>query len=165
MPWRIFTAPILTRNLVMNTFEAFLQAVLYLSAFGQFALAMVNLRLNRLLAWDDDLNQLPLLLREVFQVHKWFISITLTIFAVLTWRFAGTFAQGTVPLANWLAIGIGLFWGIRLVIQWAFYSTTHWQGDRNRTFIHGFITFVYGGWTLVYLTAGLSETVRKLCCQ
>ena len=38
--------------------------------------------------WKPDLDRVPLLIREVFHIHVIFISITLSIFALLTWRFA-----------------------------------------------------------------------------
>ena len=45
-------------------------------------------------------------------------------FAVLTWRFAREMATGTIPIAVWLAAAIGIFWGIRAVMQWTYYSRT-----------------------------------------
>ena len=54
----------------------------------------------------------PLLIREVFQIHTYFISITLAIFGILTWRFAGEIATAAHPFCVWLAIGIGCFWSV-----------------------------------------------------
>ena len=54
---------------------------------------------------------MPLLIREVFHIHVYFISITLAIFGVLTWRFAATSPLRATPLAVWLAISIAIFWG------------------------------------------------------
>jgi len=53
----------------------------------------------------SDLEQMPLLLREVFRVHAWFISITLGIFGMMTWRFAGAIAGGGNSVCGWFRRG------------------------------------------------------------
>src|ERR1051325_8729655 len=122
-------------------------------ALLQLAVALLNLFLVPLLKWREALLRAPLLLREVFQVHAWFISITLTLFAAITFRFAGEFALRGNPVANWLAAGIGMFWLIRAVLQIAYYSASHWRGQIGRTIIHIALLFTYGGMAAVYLCA------------
>ena len=123
---------------------------LQIAAAAQFAIALLNLFLVRLLGWKRDLERVPLLLREVFHVHAWFISITLTIFAVLTWRFAAEFAGGAVPVCRWLAAGIAMFWAIRTVLQMTYYSGSHWRGRPGRTAIHIGLLLLYGSFAAVY---------------
>jgi len=94
-----------------------------------------------------------LLIREVFQIHIYFISITLAIFGALTWRFAGDIATAANLLSVWLAIGIGCFWSIRSVMQWSHYSAVHWRGDPLRTFIHCTLFLGYGALAAVYFMA------------
>lgn len=137
----------------MNLILAYLPQFLTAAAIGQIAVAFVNLRLDRLLNWAPELDKLSLLLREVFYVHKWFISITLLIFGIITWRFAGELGSGASELARWLAAGIGLFWLIRTGIQWFYYDWSHWRGKAGRTAIHGILTVCYGGCGVVYLAA------------
>jgi hypothetical protein len=50
------------------------------------------------------------------------VSFTLLIFATLTWRLADVMAAGSERAAVWLAGGIGLFWGIRTLLQWLYYT-------------------------------------------
>src|SRR6266700_1843325 len=106
----------------MNVFSSQLPVLLPIAAALQLGVAVLNLFLIRLLHWREGLSRTPLLLREVFQVHVWFISVTLAIFGVMTWRFAGDIASGQNTVAQWLAAGIGLFWGIRTVLQVIYYS-------------------------------------------
>lgn len=133
-----------------------IQHLLIAAAVGQIAIAVINLRLDRLLHWDNDLAKLPLLLREVFTVHKWFISLILVLFGVITIRFATEFATGTQELAAWLAAGIGLFWLIRTFIQWGYYDWSHWRGQPARIAVHWILTVAYGGCSAVYLTAAFT---------
>ena len=128
-----------------------LSVLLQLAAALQFAIAVLNLFLVPLLKWRDDLARMPLLLREVFQVHAWFISITLLIFAAMTWRFASEMAGGTSPVCQWLAAGIGLFWAIRTVLQITYYSSSHWRGQPGRLLAHVALLLLYGGFAAIYL--------------
>jgi hypothetical protein len=130
-----------------------LEIGLSLAAAGQAAIALLNFRLVRIMRWDSALASLPLLVREVFHVHAWFISLTLLMFGVLTWRFAADLASGSQPLCRWLACAIGCFWAIRVVLQMTYYSSSHWRGLPARTLIHIVLLIAYGGFASVYLTA------------
>lgn len=130
-----------------------LEFFLRVAAIIQFAVAMLNLSLVRIMDWKPDLDRVSLLVREVFHIHIYFISLTLSIFALLTWRFAGEIALAASPLATWLAITIATFWGVRSVMQWLHYSAIHWRGDRRRTAIHWALFLGYGALAAVYLIA------------
>ncbi len=127
-------------------------------AAAQLGIALLNLFVPRILHWKEDLTRLPLLLREVFQVHVWFISMTLVIFAVMTWRFAGEMAFGTNEVSRWLAAGIGLFWALRTVLQVTYYSSSHWRGRPGRTLAHITLLLLYGGFACCYLWAAFPRT-------
>ena len=127
--------------------------LLRLSAIAQLGVAAINFATPRLLKWREPIERMPLLLRQVFWVHAWFVSLVLAIFGVLTWRFAPEMAAGSNPACAWLAAGIGLVWALRTVAQVAYYSPEHWRGQAGRTFIHVFLFVVYGGMAVSYLLA------------
>ena len=135
----------------MKTLLANLELLLRLGALAQLGVAVLNLFLVRIMKWERDLVSAPLLIREVFQIHIYFISITLAIFGALTWRFAHDFATGAQPICVWLAAGIGVFWAVRSLMQWSHYSTVHWRGDLLRTVIHWMLFLGYGALATVYL--------------
>ena len=137
----------------------FLAITLQLAASGQFALACLNFFLPAIMRWDADLARMPLLVREVFHVHAWFISVTLMIFSILTWRFAAVLAGGSDPLGQWFAGGIGLFWAIRVILQVTYYSGSHWRGIPSRTAIHLVLLLAYGGLASVYFAAALHKRI------
>jgi len=137
----------------MKLFLDNLELFLRLAALAQLGVALLNLFLIRLMKWERDLASAPLLIREVFQIHIYFISITLAIFGALTWNFASDIATAQHPLCVWLAIGIGAFWAVRSVMQWSHYSTVHWRGDKVRTAIHWLLFLGYGAFAAVYFTA------------
>lgn len=130
-----------------------LEILLRAAAITQLAVALLNLTLARIMKWKPDLARMPLLLREVFRIHVQFISITLAIFGVLTWRFAGEIAGAATPLATWLAMSIAVFWAIRSAMQWLHYSSVHWRGIPTRTAVHWALFLGYGALAAVYFIA------------
>ena len=136
-------------KMLLTNLELFLR----LAALAQLGVALLNLFLVRIMKWERDLGSAPLLIREVFQIHIYFISITLAIFGAVTWRFAAEIATASQPICIWLAIGIGAFWAVRSVMQWSHYSAVHWRGDRLRTVIHWMLFLGYGAFAAVYFTA------------
>jgi len=123
----------------------------------QLAVAIMNLFVVRLLKWEGEVARMPLLLREVFYVHAWFISITLAIFAAISWRFAVEMAGGSDAACRWLAGGIGIFWAIRAVLQVTWYSSSHWRGQTGRTVGHVTLLTIYGGFASLYLWAAFGK--------
>jgi len=130
-----------------------LGSILRIAAVAQIAIALLNLFLVRLLDWKSDLDRMPLLLREVFHVHCWFISITLGIFGIITFQFADAMAASNNEVCRWLTAGIGFFWAIRVVLQVTYYSSSHWRGRLGRTVMHVLLLAAYGGLALVYSLA------------
>jgi hypothetical protein len=133
-----------------------LEMLLQIAAIAQIAIAFLNLFLVRLLDWRSDVAKIPLLLREVFHVHMWFISLTLLIFGVVTWRFAPDIAHGTAEMCRWFAGGIGVFWATRTVLQVTYYSSSHWRGNPGRTMAHVILMLVYGSFAATYLGAAFA---------
>jgi len=127
--------------------------LLQITAALQLGIALLNPAIPLFLGWRESLARLPLLAREVFQVHLWFISITVAIFSILTWRFNLEMAAGADGVYRWLAAAIGIFWAIRTALQVGYYSSSHWRGKPARTAIHVALLVVYGGFAAVYLTA------------
>ena len=132
-----------------------LAVLLQVAAIVQLIVALLNLALTRILGWQHPLQRVPPLMREVFHVHSWFISLTLAIFAVLTWRFASAMVGGESDPATWLAGAIGIFWGVRTVLQVFYYSPSHWRGRPGPTVLHFALLLVYGSMSAVYLLAVL----------
>lgn len=137
--------------------KAILETGLILAAVGQLCIAMLNFALIRIMRWKDDLARVSLLVREVFQIHVWFISITLLIFSAFTFRFAGEMAAGSAPVYRWVACSIASFWAIRAILQITYYSSSHWRGIASRTAVHVILLIVYSGFAAVYFAAGLGK--------
>ena len=134
-----------------------LEIALQLCAFGQLCIALLNLNLVRMMGWREEVAGMSLLVREVFHVHAWFVSITLGIFAALTWRFAGEIAAGAAPIFRWVAMSIAFFWAVRTVLQVVYYSSSHWRGIASKTAVHFILLLIYGSWAILYGFAALQK--------
>ena len=130
-----------------------MKEALYIAAAAQLSVAVLNLFLVRIMKWEEEVARMPQLVREVFHVHAWFITITLAIFGVVTIRFVEELAAGTNNLGRWLAAGIGIFWLIRWLMQFFYYDSSHWRGKRAETIVHIVLIFLYGSLAGVYLLA------------
>lgn len=135
--------------MIMNKLHIALQICAGLQIF----IAVFNLFLPRVLKWHGDLNRLPLLIKEVFFVHSWFISFIVAIFATMTLRFGAEMFNGTNLACTYLAGMIGFFWLFRAILQITWYSSSHWKGIPSRTLIHIACVLVYGGMASTYLIA------------
>ena len=60
-----------------------MKEALYIVAVEQLSVAVLNLFLVRIMKWEEEVTRMPQLVREVFHVHAWFITITLAIFSVV----------------------------------------------------------------------------------
>lgn len=137
----------------------YLDIGLRVAAVVQIGVAILNLSLVRIMKWKPDLDRMPLLVREVFRIHCYFISITLAIFGILTWRFSPEIVLAANPVCIWLASAIGTFWLIRSAMQWLHYSPVHWRGNSSRTVIHFLLFFGYGALATVYFAAAFWRIV------
>ena len=134
-----------------------LELFLRIVAVAQIALAVLSFFLPRILKWETDIARMSLLVREVFVIHSWFISLTLLTWGVLTWRFAAEMAHAPTELSRWLCGAMALFWGVRCALQWLHYSPAHWRGIPSRTVIHWMCFVGYGLWAAVYAMAAFGK--------
>jgi hypothetical protein len=142
---------------LLDSAYANLELFLRIIAAAQVGLAVLSFFLPRILDWKADIERMSLLVREVFVIHSWFISLTLMIWGVLTWRFAHEMAHAPSELSRWLCGAIGAFWGLRCLLQWLHYSPAHWRGIPSRTVIHWACFLGYGLWAGVYAMGALGK--------
>jgi hypothetical protein len=130
------------------TFEA--SAVLvHLRIVGlMFAvLAVMNLFIPRRFHWREETARLSLLNRQIFFAHSAFIILTLVLFSALLLAFGDLLLDGT-RLSRAVLAGLTIFWGMRMLAQWFYYSPAVWRGNPFNTAMHYLFSAVW-----VYMTA------------
>lgn len=137
-----------------------LHLALVIAGLAQLGICVLNFFLIRLLHWENDLARMDALLREVFYVHKFFISLVLAIFGAFTLRFAQELAAAPDPHLQWVAASIGIFWALRATMQWTHYSRDHWRGNLQRTVIHWTLFLGYFAFAITYSAAAWIGEMR-----
>jgi len=98
-------------------------------------LVVLNLFVPRRFRWRDELSRVSLLNRQIFEVHAIFLVLTLGLISALLLTSADALLEHT-RLARALLIGLTLFWGLRMLVQWVYYSPAVWRGHRFHTAMH-----------------------------
>ena len=116
------------------------------------ALVVVNLAVPSRFHWRDDLSRVSLLNRQIFQAHTFFIIVLLGLLAALFGLYADALLEPT-PLSRAILAGLTIFWALRMLMQWFFYSPAIWRGHRFNTVMHGLFS---AAWVYVTAICGLA---------
>lgn len=99
------------------------------------ALVVVNLFVPWRFHWRDELAHLSLLNRQIFEAHAIFLVLTLALFSALLLTCTEALLEPT-RLSRAVLIGLTIFWVLRMLMQWGFYSPEIWRGHRFNTAAH-----------------------------
>lgn len=129
--------------------------VLQLKLIGFFLviLALLHAAFARYFNWRTDFAPVSLLNRQMMYVHTFFVAFAVLLMGVLCLTSA-TELVGT-PLGRRVALGCGVFWLARLLIQFFGYSPKLWQGKRFETFVHVVFAGLWSYLTAIFLLVGL----------
>jgi hypothetical protein len=142
------------------TFDAsFLLLNLRLVGVAMAGLVILNIFVPHRFRWREDLSRVSLLNRQIFEVHAIFLVVTLALFSALLLTSADALLEPT-RLSRAILIGLTIFWGLRLVAQWFYYSPAIWRGQRFFTVMHVLFSALWIYVTGVFGTALWFVTAR-----
>ena len=121
--------------------------------FALVVLALLHAAFARYFNWRAEFAPVSLINRQMMYVHTFFVAFMVLLMGVLCLTSAPDLV-GT-PLGRRVALGCGIFWLARLLIQFFGYSPELWRGKRFETGVH--VVFI-GFWTYlsaVFLLVGL----------
>jgi hypothetical protein len=98
------------------------------------SLALAHLIFPRYFNWRTELRTLSLVNRQMMVVHTFFIALTVFLMGLLCLTSASELI--TTRLGKKVSLGLGLFWSIRLIVQFFGYSPELWQGKLFETSVH-----------------------------
>jgi hypothetical protein len=110
-------------------------------------LVVLNVYVPHRFHWREEMARLSLLNRQIFIAHNVFLILTLALFGLLLLVLGDTLLEQT-RLSRAVLTGLTAFWGLRMLMQWWFYSPKIWRGDRFNTWMHYLFSALW-----VYVTA------------
>ena len=97
---------------------------------------------------------MSLINRQMFYIHSYFIALTLLLMGILCLTSAADLLN--TNLGKRICLGLGIFWLIRLVIQFVGYSSKLWRGKRFETGMHILFSLFWIYLSTVFLVISFS---------
>jgi hypothetical protein len=123
---------------------------LWLAGLGHFALLAASGQLPGRLAWRTELPRLGAANRKLFLVACGYIVLTYLSFGVLTLVLHDELVRGE-RAAVALALFIGGYWLVRLVLDFAWFGHDEWPPGRRFVLAHVALDLLFGYLTVTYL--------------
>lgn len=105
------------------------------------ALALVHIFFPKYFNWDKELASLSLINQQLIWVHTLFIALTIFLMGLLCLTSSDELIE--TNLGKKIAAGLGIFWVIRLFIQFFGYSSKLWKGKTFETSVHILFIFLW----------------------
>jgi len=113
------------------------------------ALALIHIIFPKYFNWKEELKSLSLINRQMMKVHTFFIALVVFLMGLLC--LISTTELLDTKLGKTISLGFGVFWAIRLFIQFFGYSTELWKGKTLETIIHIFFSLFWLYLSVIFL--------------
>lgn len=97
-------------------------------------LAAVHTIFPRYFSWKEELHSLSIINRQLMYIHSFFIALVILLIGVLCLTSANELTN--TQFGQRISLGLGIFWLIRLFIQFFGYSSKLWKGKTLETSLH-----------------------------
>lgn len=98
--------------------------------------------------WREELQPLSLINRQIMTIHTFFIALCVFLLGLLCLTSGNDLIN--TSFGKKISLGMGLFWLIRLLIQFFGYSPELWRGKRFETIIHILFSMLFGYMSIVF---------------
>jgi len=126
---------------------------LRIAGFILIMLALVHMIFPRYFKWAEELQSISLVNRQMMYIHTFFIGIVVFLMGILCVSSATELVQS--HLGHELCIGIGIFWLLRLFVQFFAYSAKLWRGKKLETGIHILFSLLWIYFSVTFLLIGV----------
>ncbi|MFT5915933.1 MAG: hypothetical protein ACJAWV_003170 [Flammeovirgaceae bacterium] len=121
--------------------------------FLLIALALIHIIFPRYFLWKEDLAPLSLINRQMMYVHTFFVAFMVFLMGWLCLNSSSEIVE--TNLGRKVSLGFGVFWFVRLLIQFFGYSSKLWRGKRFETGAHIVFTLLWSYLTAIFFWVGL----------
>ncbi len=119
------------------------------------ALALVHVAFPKRFYWQKELSSLSLVNRQMMVAHTFFIALTVFLMGLLCVTSSNELIY--TNLGKKISLGLGIFWTIRLLVQFFGYSTKLWKGKCFETMIHVLFIFLWSYFSLIFCVIALTK--------
>jgi hypothetical protein len=131
-----------------------LSLAVWLAGLGQFVLPVVSVQIPGRFHWRVELSRLSELNRKLLLVATGYIVFTYLAFGVLTLALHDEMVAGD-RAASGLALFIGAYWLVRLVIDWFWFGHRIWPPGRRFVIAHIGLEALFAFLAAVYLAVAV----------
>lgn len=117
-------------------------------------LALIHLTFPKFFNWSQELKSLSLINRQIMRIHTFFIALLLVLMGILCLTSGSELIH--TSLGRKIALGLGIFWFIRLLFQFFGYSSRLWRGKTFETVVHVVFSLLWIYFSLVFIRTALS---------
>ena len=114
------------------------------------ALAFVHIVFPKYFNWDKELKSMSLINRQMMTVHTFFIALTVFLMGLLCLTSSSDIIE--TNLGKKISLGLGIFWTVRLFVQFFGYSPDLWKGKKFETFMHIIFSLLWTYLSIIFLT-------------
>lgn len=123
---------------------------LWLAGIGHFCVLIASFQVPRRLGWKEDLAKLTPFNRKLMWVHGGFAVLTIVAFGLLTLVLHNDMLRGE-RAALGLAAFIGVYWSVRIVVDFTYYDHKDWPLGRGFVIGHVLLTMLFAFLAVTYL--------------
>ncbi len=142
-----------------QTFEGLLSLALWLAGVGHFCVLIASAQVPSRLRWHEDLAKLTSFNRKLMWVHGGFTVYTIAAFGVMTLLLHDEMLRGD-RAALVLCAFIGLYWLLRIVVDFAYYAHEDWPKGRGFVAGHILLNLLFACLSVVYLFVAVMRGLR-----
>lgn len=111
-------------------------------------LALIHFIFPKYFNWKVELKSLSLVNSQMMIVHTIFIALVVLLMGILCLTSSEELTQ--TSLGKRISLGLGIFWGVRLFIQFFGYSSKLWKGKKLETAIHILFSVTWLYFTFIF---------------
>ena len=118
-------------------------------------LALVHVVFPKYFNWDKELKTLSLINRQMMTVHTFFIALVVLLMGLLCLTSSTDLVE--TKLGKTISLGLGIFWVVRLFVQFFGYSSKLWKSKTFETVIHILFSLLWMYFSIVFFWSALSK--------
>jgi hypothetical protein len=111
---------------------------------------LVHIVFPKYFKWKEEHKYLSLINRQMMTVHTFFIALTVFLMGLLCLTSSSELIE--TNLGKKISLGLGIFWTVRLLIQFFGYSTDLWKGKTFETVMHIIFSLLWIYLSIIFLT-------------